>query len=641
MLSAFDVAERMGDKKLQASALGQAGQFYYHAGNYQEALNYQKRAMSIADEIGDARLTARISEELGAISRAHGAYSEALNYSLKSLRFYEESGDAVGAGYIELHIGHILKRMGNYEEALSGYQKAVEHFLAPNPSDDSGPSGLAAAYSGIASIYDNQHNYAEALTYFQRSLKIKVDIGEKSGTALCYLNIALTESHQGKFTEALDHCMHGKRLFEEMEDADGMAQANVDLGYHLYLQAMAEPRSHNANLADARGYTVAGLEIAKEIGLAETVIEAYNNLSDIDLEAGDTVSSFENYRLYVMYKDSLLNERHIKEVAQLRIQYETEKKDKEIELLNKEKDIKALQLREERTLLLASQLEAKDKENEIRLLNASNELNETQLAKTAQAHSSEVAILSKDKELKDQQLKRQRLVRNGLIAGTLLLLLLGLVGFRSLQFRRRAEKLKAVVQERQRISADLHDDIGSGLSRIGLLSEVVLQEARTPEAKREAAKIAATSSELSRNINEIIWTLNVNNDHLDNLVAYIRRYAAEYFQNSPVKLTINTPTGIPRAHISGVERRNILYAVKEALHNIMKHSKAPAAELTFVLDGNHLSVIVRDNGVGFTNHDPDQFGNGITNMRSRMEAIHGSFKLENKEGTRVTLGLMV
>jgi signal transduction histidine kinase len=285
--------------------------------------------------------------------------------------------------------------------------------------------------------------------------------------------------------------------------------------------------------------------------------------------------------MYTLYKDSLLNEESNNQISRLKIQYETEKKDQEIVLLNK------------------------------------------------------------DNELQKQQLEKQLLIRNGMIAGTMFLIILGLLVLRSIQLRRKLEKQKAIVQERNRISADLHDDFGSSLSEIFLLSDIVMRETKTTQAKNAAMKIADNSRHLLEGIGEIIWALNSNNDYLESMVAYIRRYAAEYFENSTVILKINTPVNLPRTQISAEHRRNIFYAVKEALHNIIKHAQATEAEMKIKLDKEVLSIIIKDNGRGMPKGELNRFGNGMINMQSRMTSIKGEFSIQNHKGTKVTLKLPV
>jgi len=366
---------------------------------------------------------------------------------------------------------------------------------------------------------------------------------------------------------------------------------------------------------------------------------------------GHFAQALEDYKLYSVYKDSLINEASEKQIAEIKIQYKTDKKDREIELLSRENKIKALQLDQQKASLLASKLKAERQQSELLLLNSTMENQRLTLAEAkrdlefqqaeAKINDAQLELTKKENALKEVQLGKQKILRNAMIAGTSLLLIAGLLLFRSLKLRRSLEKKQAIIQERKRISADLHDDVGSGLSRIMMLSELVKHEAQIPEARKDAEKISNISQELSSNISEIIWALNSNNDFMKNTVAYIRHYATEYFDETPIKLKISTPENIDDMPIRNEMRRNLFYAIKEALHNIFKHADATEATLGFTLENNTLSVVIRDNGIGIAKRAANQFGNGLNNIRQRMANINGKMDIENHKGTKITLTMPV
>jgi signal transduction histidine kinase len=129
--------------------------------------------------------------------------------------------------------------------------------------------------------------------------------------------------------------------------------------------------------------------------------------------------------------------------------------------------------------------------------------------------------------------------------------------------------------------------------------------------------------------------MNSNNDTIDNLVSYIRSYALEYFDNTPISCKITTPEYIEPSELSGDKRRNIFLSVKETLNNALKHSKA--SEITIDFDiGNMLTIVITDNGVGFDFKKIRQFGNGLKNIANRIENIGGTYKIEGDSGTRST-----
>ena len=207
--------------------------------------------------------------------------------------------------------------------------------------------------------------------------------------------------------------------------------------------------------------------------------------------------------------------------------------------------------------------------------------------------------------------------------------------------RKELEKYRAIIdardKERNRISQEIHDDIGSGLTSIRLLSEIAKAKSEQTSNK-ELEKISETSNVLMDKMNEIIWTLNSRNDTLPNLIAYLRHMIVEYFEPLSLQLHIATPDHIPEADVSGKIRRNILLCVKETLHNIIKHSKATKVLVQFETYPG-FSITIKDNGIGF---DPDltySHKNGLHNIRERIRVIGGSLDISNKEGTTIILKL--
>jgi signal transduction histidine kinase len=233
--------------------------------------------------------------------------------------------------------------------------------------------------------------------------------------------------------------------------------------------------------------------------------------------------------------------------------------------------------------------------------------------------------------------------RNGILFTSGLLLLTGILIIRGIQLRRKLEKQQAISLERERISGDLHDDIGSGLSKIILMLEVLHKEAREAEIKNRTLAISKESLELSKNMSSVIWALNSRYDSMESLVAFIRKYASDYFENSPVSFKMYAPAHFPLVRLSSEQRRNIYYAVKEALHNIVKHANATSAEIGVTYTGQVLSLKVKDNGCGFLvkKDERNGFGNGIIQMRKRIETMGGQFYMENGDGTTLTFTMPV
>jgi signal transduction histidine kinase len=200
------------------------------------------------------------------------------------------------------------------------------------------------------------------------------------------------------------------------------------------------------------------------------------------------------------------------------------------------------------------------------------------------------------------------------------------------EFEKQVAILEAKQQERNRISADMHDELGSGVTAIRLMSEIVktrMKENTLPEIE----KISHSANELLNKMNTIIWTMVSSNDSVESLVAYIRAYAMEFFENTPVECHFILPDQIPAKDLSGEKRRNIFLAVKESLNNVLKHSQA--SRVTIRIDAEEkLLIEIWDNGIGVDLENLRKFGNGLQNIKKRTTSIEGEFTIENHQGTR-------
>jgi len=203
--------------------------------------------------------------------------------------------------------------------------------------------------------------------------------------------------------------------------------------------------------------------------------------------------------------------------------------------------------------------------------------------------------------------------------------------------RKELEKQVAVMaahqEERERISADMHDELGSGITSIRLMSEIAknkMKEKTPPEIN----KISNSANELLNRMNAIIWSMNASNDTVDNLISYFRSYAIEFLDGTAVRCSFIFPEEIPQIEITGDKRRNLFMCLKEALNNVLKHSKATDVHIHISVADN-LVIRIRDNGVGFDPTRKENSGNGLKNMRHRMKLIGGTVSLHSSGGTEL------
>jgi len=215
-----------------------------------------------------------------------------------------------------------------------------------------------------------------------------------------------------------------------------------------------------------------------------------------------------------------------------------------------------------------------------------------------------------------------------------LLVLLVLVGF----YRARVRRLRDIDRLRIRIASDLHDDVGSRLTRVAMVTELADREFAPGErAKTHIHNIASTVREITRAMDEIVWTINPRNDTLDNLANYIFQHAQEYFQGSGIRCRLTVPVELPDHPISTEERHNIFMAVKEAFNNVLKHSTATEVRVALTVSGASLTIVITDNGCGFVSVGATPSGNGLFNMRERLRQIGGRTSIESRAGLGTTV----
>ena len=194
------------------------------------------------------------------------------------------------------------------------------------------------------------------------------------------------------------------------------------------------------------------------------------------------------------------------------------------------------------------------------------------------------------------------------------------------------EKQQAIAAERIRISTDLHDDMGSELSAIRLLSEM---NTYNMNPKQRLAKISSSSEDLVQKMNEIVWALNGKNDSLQNLVSYIHRYAVKYLDDVNIDCDFHQPKKISDTEIDGSKRRSIFLLVKESLNNIVKHADATAVHI-HIEAADSLHITIHDNGKGMPeNILQTATGNGLRNMQLRIKELKGKMEIKNATGTSV------
>ncbi|HEY3027961.1 MAG TPA: two-component regulator propeller domain-containing protein [Pyrinomonadaceae bacterium] len=198
--------------------------------------------------------------------------------------------------------------------------------------------------------------------------------------------------------------------------------------------------------------------------------------------------------------------------------------------------------------------------------------------------------------------------------------------------RNRVARLIELERMRTRIAADLHDDIGSGLSRIAILSEVARRQASVDTAVGEPLSvIAGASRDLVDSMSDIVWAINPNKDQLRDLVQRMRRFASDLFTARQIEFRFCAPGEEQPLKIGADVRRQVFLIFKEAVNNMARHSACTEAEIELRIERGWLALRLEDNGPGF---DPAQVseGQGLSSMRARAQGLGGELQITSNQG---------
>jgi signal transduction histidine kinase len=208
--------------------------------------------------------------------------------------------------------------------------------------------------------------------------------------------------------------------------------------------------------------------------------------------------------------------------------------------------------------------------------------------------------------------------------------------------RYRVRQLLAIERVRTRIASDLHDDIGSSLSQVSILSELVRQRLNTddPRVAQPLGEIAAVSNEMVAALSDIVWAINPRHDRLGDLAARMRRFALDVLASRGIDLRFNADASAERQRTSSDFRRQVYLIFKEAVNNAARHAACTEAQVQLHVFKGRLELSVTDNGRGFEVFATNN-GNGLTSMQRRAAGLGGRLELRSEPGTGAAVMLSV
>ncbi|MFZ2905387.1 MAG: ATP-binding protein [Cyclobacteriaceae bacterium] len=252
----------------------------------------------------------------------------------------------------------------------------------------------------------------------------------------------------------------------------------------------------------------------------------------------------------------------------------------------------------------------------------------------------EIELLKKDQELQKLELSRQQANTTIIIIALIAVVIISIILVNRYRVLNRTRRLVEMERMRNTIARDLHDDIGSTLSSINIISQMALKEANgsSPHFQR----IAQHSSSMMESMSDIVWSINPNNDSLEQVISKMKEFTAEILDPLDINYTFSGEENLDAFKLDVSKRKNLFLIFKEAINNSAKYSSATSITIRFKKENNTIQVTITDNGKGF-DAISSTTGNGLRNMKERADTIHGKLEVKSSPGagTEVLLTLPI
>lgn len=554
-----------------ANSLNNMGAIYDQTGQPDKALDYLLRGLKIQEEIGATEGIGYSLNNIAAIYDKQGQMEKALEYSHRSLKHQEKAGNKYGIATCLNNLGALYVKQQQREKGLDYYNQSLKIREA---IDDKG--GIATCLHNIGYVYETMEQNEKALDYNLRGLKIYESIGDKRGIANSLHNIAAIYQKQDLNDKALDYYRRAVKMYEEMGDKRGMANSLNNTGEVLWRQSKP---------AEGKPYVLRALQNASEGGYVEPTMSAHFNLSKIDSAMGDKMGAYEEYKLYIKFRDSISNKETRRAAIKKQFQHEYE--------------IKEAAARQEQ---------------------------------------------NKKEALHREELKRHKQI-TWLASGALLLLLItSLLLFNRYRLKQKntyqqqlnkqqKEQADAVMetqeQERKRIAEDLHDSLGH------LLSTAKLSLQTIPEKQKQVESSLQLLNQASEEIRNITFNLMPRTLEEGGLIPALNELAAKVTGAGMVKVILHVHD-MEKFILGKQSQFNIYRIVQEAVNNILKHADAKEINIQLIGQTDHITIMIEDDGKGF---DPgrQQSGRGLKNIVTRSLWLKGNINIDSTPGRGTTI----
>lgn len=564
---------------------------------------FDKAEALLQSNLNDQKLAYGLYNGKGVHYNRIGKYDVALSNYQKAISLDHQTIGQDNVAGLHINLANVYSSLNDQNSRMQSAYKALEIF-----EKTQNKTGLSFAYNLLGNIYYHLKNYNESEKKFLQSLEYRKLLGDKRGEAVVIGNLGNIYSDMGSFEEAISYFSKAKEINESLGLNNQVGENLINLGKNY--EKMGDYESSLSHFQEAQNvFEIAGIKtyeavILADMGKVQRLLskdkEAYNSLL-----AASKISSNEKD-----YGNAVTAYKNLKEYYQEKGEYR-----QALEAQSKEYAY--------RDSIGISALQAQLKELESRY--------------ALDLKENEISLLKTEKELDRVELDRRKANQNLILAVFIFLILLAGILVNKYRIVGRTKRLLEVEKLRNSIARDLHDDLGSTLSSIHILSQMALQK-EDQASKNLFSKINTQTASMMDKLSDIVWSIHPNNDNLDQLLSKMQEFAAEILEPKGITYQFDVGDGAEYIKLDLEKRRNLFLIFKEALNNAAKYADSKHLEIKLKVEDHKLNLLIKDDGKGFDLQQTKK-GNGLFNMQQRASMMGGSMTIESypQMGTSIQL----
>ena len=579
---ALVLSEKIGYDKGVAQSYNDMGIIFIDQSKYSKAISYFENALAIRKKQNDLPGISALYNKIGIVYQKQGKLKEALKYQIEALIIYDSLGQARWVAYSLNNIAIIHQNLGNLDQSLVYHERALAQRI--NLNDE---YGEGMSYGNIGNVFVKMHDTIQAIGYYEKALEIFKKLNNDEAISIQLSNLGNIYLAKGQSKKAIGLLRESLDLREKISDKKGISSSLVKLG---------EAYTNLNNYDAAAKALYRGLRMAKEAQVVDEEMAAYLVLAKLYALQDQLDSAFALTAQYIDLKDSVYDQRLKQQIVDVQVKYETEKMERDMELLSSKNQLNEARLQQRRT--------------EIWLL--------TFVIISVTGLSIFIYFRRKQKQKEAMDL--------------------ALIKHNTLQ-------LKAVIdgqeEERRRIARELHDGVGQKLAGIKLNWESISSGMKENEKYWELKEMAGLVDNAAGELRTISHQMMPKELEQFGLVPAVESMLYNNLKNTNIQYSFD--------HL-GIEKRlpqlielNLFRITQELVSNTIKHANANNLNIQLLKRQNNVVLIAEDDGCGFEVTDIDGLGIGLMNIESRVKSINAHLDIESElnKGTTIRVRIPV